>query len=179
MFANFLVNSAGEMVQQFLWLEFNMRYDLLDHRGEVLMSDDSLEPIAEYLELTATYLYVRLSAHKGKFVRGKGPIQMTLVDNGRDKPENTKRGAKKRDYRYVALYHESETGMEYKEPHEVTIDEVVKATGLARSTVMQRFASYQEVSAMVSRAPTCFRKERVVFKRLPPADEAQSSSSAG
>ena len=146
------------------------RYELIDHLGTQLMANDSLEPIAEFLGVTPTYLYVRLSAGKGQFIRGRGSFTITLVDHGRTDRTQTdgKRGPKRTDYRYFAHYLEAETGSPWKPSEEVTIDDVVKQTGLKRSTVMQRFASYQEVSTTVSRAPQAFRMDRVVFKRVAP-----------
>ena len=158
-----------------------MRYSLVDYKDELIMEDDSLEPIAEFLGVAPTYLYVRLSACKGRVVRGRGAHTSTLIDNGRGAPRegsDGKRGPKKKDYRYFAHYIEADSGSPWKPSEEVTIDDVVKQTGLKRSTVMQRFSSYQEVSTTISRAPKAFRHDKVVFRRVSPGAQS-SSSSAG
>jgi hypothetical protein len=150
------------------------RYDLIDTNDAQLLAGDDLEPFAEYLGVTATYLYVRLSANKGRFERGRGQTKVTLLDHGRlaRGVEDGTRGPKRTDYRYFAHYIEADSGSPWKPSEEVTIDDVVKQTGLKRSTVMQRFSSYQEVSTTISRAPEAYRYDKVVFRRVAP--DAQS-----
>jgi hypothetical protein len=149
-----------------------MRYQLFNGEDELVKDTDELEEIADHLDLSARYIYVRLSANKGVFTRGRGAYKITIKDTGRQErgASGGSRGPKRTDYRYAAVYPDEHPDSYRLPTHEVTLEEIMKHTKLSREQLMQKFASHAKVFMLLS-SKRSYQKEPVVFKRYAPTPE--------
>lgn len=147
------------------------RYSITNMQNDLMTSSNNLDELAEFLGVSPSYLYVRLSAGKGTFKRGRGQLELTLTDHGRG--VKAKPGPKVKAYRYAATYPDEYPDTFTEPTHEVTLEEIARVVKTTPEAITQKFALHQKVFALIPEQNS-YRTKPVVFKRLAPNPELDS-----